>query len=57
MSEINNLEDLKKAIEENPSIINEFKYKYVKYTDSIRTYNLYMYVCMYARNTRNVKIS
>ena len=27
--EINNLEDLKKVIEENPSIINEFKYKRV----------------------------
>jgi hypothetical protein len=57
MSEINNLEDLKKVIEENPSIINEFKYKRVIFKNDIRTYNLYMYVCMYAWNTRNVKIS
>jgi hypothetical protein len=45
--EINNLEDLKKVIEENPSIINEFKYKYVINKDDIRTYNLYIYYVMH----------
>jgi hypothetical protein len=57
MFKINNLEDLKKTIEENPSIINEFKYKRVIDKYDIRTYNLYMYVCMYVWNTYNVKIS
>ena len=33
--EINNLQDFKKVIEENPSIINEFKYKHVISTNDI----------------------
>jgi len=47
MVEINNLEDLKKAIEETPSIIKDFEYKYKITKTDIRTYNIYMYVCKY----------
>ena len=45
--EIHNLEDFKKVIEETPLIINEFKYKHQISKNDIRTYNIYMYVCMH----------
>ena len=45
--EIKNVDDLKEMIETDVSILKEFEYKHVINKYDIRTYNIYMYVCMY----------
>ena len=45
--EINNLEDFKKVIEQDPLIIKKFKHERIITKTKILTYNIYMYLCMY----------
>ena len=45
--DIKNIDDLKEIVEKDISILKEFEYKYEVTKTDIRTYNIYMYVCVY----------